>query len=369
MSETGRMIADLIEGLLAESIDTELLIRAEDGAVPMDLWEGLAANGLTAMLTEGPDAEIGWRDALIVVAAAGRHALPLPLAESIGATALLASAGLAVPDGRVGLASGQPQDRLRLHRTAEGWRAAGTLSRVPWGRFLTHVIADVAQDGEKNGKKDGDGRIACVSLERAKVIPGANIVGEPRDDLAFDDAAATVSDGIGLLAANSVAHAGAMLRAGQMAGAMEAILSLSVAYAGERQQFGRAIGNFQAIQHLLAQLAEESAAATMAAEQAFVALDLGRNAEFAIAAAKVRAGEAAGRVTAIAHAVHGAMGFAREHRLHHLTRRLMAWRTEYGAEAKWARELAAMVLPQGGDGLWPFLTQAQTDAGGRSAST
>lgn len=365
MSETGRMIADLIEGLLAESIDTELLIRAEDGAVPMDLWEGLAANGLTAMLAEGPDAEIGWSDALIVVAAAGRHALPLPLAESIGATALLASAGLALPDGRVGLAGGQPQDRLRLHKTAEGWRAAGTLPRVPWGRFLTHVVADVPQGGEK----DGDERIACLSLQHAKVVPGANIVGEPRDDLAFDDAEAVVSDRSALEAANSVAHAGAMLRAGQMAGAMEAILSLSVAYAGERQQFGRAIGNFQAIQHLLAQLAEESAAATMAAEQAFVALDLGRNAEFAIAAAKVRAGEAAGRVTAIAHAVHGAMGFAREHRLHHLTRRLMAWRTEYGAEAKWARELAAMVLPQGGNGLWPFLTQAQTDAGGRSAST
>jgi acyl-CoA dehydrogenase len=365
MSDTGRMIADLIEGLLAESIDTDLLIRAEDGAVPAELWDALASNGLTAMLAEGPEAEIGWREALIVVAAAGRHALPLPLPESIGATALLASVGLALPDGRIGLAGSQPHDRLRLRPTADGWRASGTLTRVPWGRLLTHVVADVAQ----GDAQDGEGRIACISLQNAKIMPSANIVGEPRDDLAFDDAVALVSDGPGVLAAKSVAHIGAILRAGQMAGAMDAILGLCVAYAGERQQFGRAIGNFQAIQHLLAQLAEESAAATMAAEQAFVALDRDRNAEFAIASAKIRTADAAGRVTAIAHAVHGAMGFAREHRLHHLTRRLMAWRTEYGADSRWARELAAMVVPQGGNGLWPFLTHAQTDAGGRSAST
>ena len=44
---------------------------------------------------------------------------------------------------------------------------------------------------------------------------------------------------------------------------------------------------------------------------------------FAIAAAKIRAGEAAGAGAAIAHQVHGAMGFTREYSLHHSTRRLV----------------------------------------------
>jgi alkylation response protein AidB-like acyl-CoA dehydrogenase len=42
----------------------------------------------------------------------------------------------------------------------------------------------------------------------------------------------------------------------------------------------------------------------------------------AIAAAKIRAGEAA----EIARQVHGAIGFAHEHGLHRLTRRLWSWR-------------------------------------------
>ena len=48
-------------------------------------------------------------------------------------------------------------------------------------------------------------------------------------------------------------------------------------------------------------------------------------------------GEAAGTGAAIAHQVHGAMGFTYEHSLHHATRRLWAWREEFGNEAVWAR--------------------------------
>jgi alkylation response protein AidB-like acyl-CoA dehydrogenase len=159
-------------------------------------------------------------------------------------------------------------------------------------------------------------------------------------------------------------HFGALMRAAQIAGATEAVLNHAVAYAGERQQFGRPIGNFQAVQHLVAQLAEEAAASAMAAKQAFVALDTGRDGPFAIAAAKVRAGDAAGRAAAIAHQVHGAMGFSHEHRLHYLTRRLLAWRADYGSEAQWSLALAAAIVPGGGAGLWPAITAAQME--GRS---
>lgn len=357
MSETARLIADLIEGLLADAVDADMLARAEEGAVPADLWAALETNGLTAMLAEGPEAEIGWRDAFIVVAAAGRHSLPLPLAESIGATALLAMTGLDAPEGPVTIAPWSPDNRLALSRKAEGWRADGAVARVPWGRFARHVVVDVVHEGERG--------IARVALEHGRIDPGVNLVGEPRDFIVFHDAAAEIADSPPIFGDHAVELVGAMLRAGQMAGAIDAILRRSIAYAGERRQFGKPIGAFQAVQHMLAQLAEESAAATIAAEQAFLALDTGRDALFAAATAKLRAGEAAGRAMAIAHEVHGAMGFAGEHPLHHATRRLMAWRAEFGAETVWARRLAAMVIPGGGDGLWPFLTAAQTDANER----
>ena len=49
----------------------------------------------------------------------------------------------------------------------------------------------------------------------------------------------------------------------------------------------------------------------------------------AVAIAKARCGEAAGKGADIAHQVHAAMGYTREHNLHFSTRRLWAWRDEF----------------------------------------
>ena len=144
-----------------------------------------------------------------------------------------------------------------------------------------------------------------------------------------------------------------------MAGAMEAALDLATTYANDRVQFGRPIGKFQAIQQQLALLAEEAAAALVAVESAAVSIAEQRpSAEFAIPAAKIRAGEAAGAVAEIAHQVHGAIGFTEEHSLHHLTRRLWSWRDEFGDEAYWAGILGRRIAASGGAGLWRLITQS-----------
>ncbi len=75
-----------------------------------------------------------------------------------------------------------------------------------------------------------------------------------------------------------------------------------------------------------------------------------------VAVAKVRVGEAAGTGAAIAHQVHGAIGFTREYSLHHATRRIWAWREEFGNETYWAIRLGHMVAANGADALWPFVT-------------
>ena len=140
-----------------------------------------------------------------------------------------------------------------------------------------------------------------------------------------------------------------------MAGAIESLLQQCVRYSTERRQFGRPIGNFQAIQHNLAVLAGHAAAASIAAERAFAAADSG-NLAFHVAAAKIRAGEAAGIAAGLAHAVHGAIGFTYEHSLHFATRRLWSWRAEFGGESHWSAELGRHVTARGADLLWPDLT-------------
>lgn len=153
----------------------------------------------------------------------------------------------------------------------------------------------------------------------------------------------------------------ALVRACQMAGAMQAALDLSVQYTRERQQFGKALSTFQAIQQQLAVFAEETAATNMAAAAACRAADRGE-APFEIACAKLRANIAAGTATSVAHQVHGAMGFTAEYRLHHFTRRLWRWRSEFGNDRHWADRLGAIVAARGAQGFWPLLVDPATIA-------
>ena len=73
--------------------------------------------------------------------------------------------------------------------------------------------------------------------------------------------------------------------------------------------------------------------------------------------AKSRTGEAAGKGAEIAHQVHGAMGYTREHNLHYSTRRLWSWRDEFGNETHWQSRLGRSIAAQGADALGPTLSR------------
>ncbi|HEY1707734.1 MAG TPA: acyl-CoA dehydrogenase family protein [Rhizomicrobium sp.] len=156
-----------------------------------------------------------------------------------------------------------------------------------------------------------------------------------------------------------VFNVSAALRAAPMAGALEATLLLSVTYARERHQFGKPLASFQAIQQQLAVLAEEAAAANMAAAAAFRALDRGE-AAFECAAAKLRVNRAVKLGAGIAHQVHGAMGFTAEYALQRLTRLLWVWQSEFGNERYWADRIGRGVAARGPANFWADLT-AQAD--------
>jgi acyl-CoA dehydrogenase len=179
---------------------------------------------------------------------------------------------------------------------------------------------------------------------------------EPRDTVTFDGAAATAAARAGSRVPDGAIRLhGAMLRAAQIAGALERALEEAVEHVTVRAQFGRTLSKFQAIQHQLAVLAEQGAAARVAAEHACRRADRG-DAAFDIACAKIRACDAAGVGAGIAHQVHGAIGFTYEHVLHFATRRLWSWRREFGTAERWAEELGRQTRRRGADQLWPTLT-------------
>lgn len=321
---------------------------ADAGEWPFALWQALEAVGLDrASLPEAAGgAGLEFADAMLALRRSAYHAAPLPLAETMLAGRLLAAAGLEVPRGALTVAPVRSGERLEFVRGVAGTTLVGTVQRVPWGNLCAH--AAVA------GELDGRGVVGLVATAGTCVSVDRNLAGEPRALLRFEHAqllALAPLEG----ARARVEAEGALLRSVQMAGALERALEYSLQYANERVQFGRAIAKFQAIQHMLAQLAGQVAAAGAAADAALEASGLAPD-DFSIAVAKARIGEAAGKGAEIAHQVHGAMGYTREHNLHYSTRRLWSWREEFGNETYWQTRLGRAVAAQGADALWPMLS-------------
>jgi len=211
-------------------------------------------------------------------------------------------------------------------------------------------------------------RLALVDLQSAGVECDERVdhAGMPADIVRFDGAACIGAATHALPMAQPAWSLGALARSLMMVGALESALEQSVRYAGERVQFGKPIGKNQALQQQLALMAGAVSAARMAALTAAgdapsTALPDAPAAAFSIAVAKVRCGEAATRATGIAHQVHGAIGFTREHSLHFATRRLWAWREQFGSDAFWAERLGRLAITTGAKGFWPALTRRRFD--------
>jgi acyl-CoA dehydrogenase len=347
MSDSDNIIADTATRILRDLCEPATVNEAEEGKWPKALWDALEGSGLTvAWVPEelgGAGVEMG--DGFAVLRIAGRFAAPVPIAETLTAGWLLAQAGIAVPGGPLTVAPVHADGRIAIG--ADG-RLSGRARRVPFARNAGHIAVLAHRGGER--------AVALVEAPGLPISQGTSLAGEPRDDVSFDGAMPLAVQP-GTVDQDRLVAFGAAVRLQQMAGALEKILDQSVQWALDREQFGRPIAKFQAVQHNLATLAGEVAAASAAADAAAEACAGSDIAIAEVAIAKVRGGEAAGTGAAIAHQVHGAMGFTYEHSLHHATRRLWAWREEFGNEALWARRLGQMVAAQGADGLWPFITQ------------
>ncbi|MDP2005390.1 MAG: acyl-CoA dehydrogenase family protein [Rubrivivax sp.] len=336
-----------LERLLADLVTPALLRECETGVWPAGLWAALEESGFA--VAAAPEAlggaGAGWDDLFVVVQAAGRFALPVPLPEAVLANALLARCGLEARNEALSIA---PRADFALK---EG-RVSGVLRDVPWGRHAAHVLAIVEGAAPE---------LVLLDPRQAQLTPKQNTAGEPRDDLVFDRATPVAHAPLPAdLSPDCLWLGGAMLRSAQAAGALNAALKQSVQYATERVQFGKPIAAFQAIQHQLAVMAEQAGCAAVAAEAAF-ADSTSSFSPFAIATAKICAAEASGVVAGMAHAVHGAIGFTHEHALQHLTRRLWSWRSEFGNLGHWSQRLGQAACAQGSAGLWPAITSGQLD--------
>jgi acyl-CoA dehydrogenase len=247
------------------------------------------------------------------------------------------------------VAPARPRDRISLNPDGT---LSGNAAGIPFAGDSKH-IAVVATD-EKGVM------IALAKTQDCRVSEGQNLAGDSANTVIFDRTKPIRS---ARASANFDKSAlllmGAIVRSVEAAGALETILSLSVRYANERVAFERPIGKFQAVQQNLARLAGETAAVLASAGSA--ADTIAQSSAFddtvflEAAAAKIRSGEAAAEGAAIAHQVHGAIGFTSEHILHRFTLRLLSWRDDFGNESYWAAALGDLIARRGASNFWPLL--------------
>ena len=295
---------------LIEDLCTPADVRAvEAGGDSSAMWDGFVESGFLDELVaeDAGGAGLSLADAAPLIALLGRHAVPLPVGDTMVARALLAAAGVEAPAGPIAIAAG-----------------AGA---VPFGAVASHILS---------GTPD------APILTEAKV----QATGVHHDV----DAYATGLNG------KALRPIAAVLRAMLISGAAGRVMEMTVSYANERSQFGKPIGKQQAVQQQLSVLAEQAVAARIAAAIGARSGLAPRLADAAVA--KHGASLAAGQVAAIAHAVHGAIGISEEYDLQLLTRRLHGWRLADGSEGYWAGVLGELRMAEPGKPTADFLRAA-----------
>jgi acyl-CoA dehydrogenase len=191
--------------------------------------------------------------------------------------------------------------------------------------------------------------------EQLTIAPGANLAGEARDRVTADLPLTQVEQAAAGAEVDAVLQRGALAQVVMAAGALAATAQITIDYTNERRQFGKPVASFQAVQQHLVIAAQSAVRAQMAADIAVRALARGEL-TIEIAAARVIVDDAIGLGTRAAHQAHGAMGVTREYPLHQLTRRLWAWRHEWGSTTQWRRQLGGQVIARGADDLFATLT-------------
>jgi acyl-CoA dehydrogenase len=353
VSESENIVVETAEKIFADLADAQEINRDKKGEWKAPLWQALSEAGLPlAWVAE----EFGGSGASLaegfgVLGAAGRHAIAVPLAETMLAGWLLAQAKISSPEGEMTIAPASPRDRLTLN--ADG-TISGRARGVPFAKAARHIA--VLANGANGGVS-----IALVDAKSVRIDAGLTLANDNSDTVIFDKVSpSVVKPAPKGFDQTALMLMGGVVRSLQIAGSLESMLDISVRYSNERVAFEKKISKFQAVQHNLARLAGESAAAlaaaTSAADTLANAKSFDDDAVFLEAvAAKIRCSEAAEKGGGIAHQVHGAIGFTIEHILHRYSLRALSWRDDFGSESYWAVELGKRVAARGADELWPLV--------------
>ena len=352
MAESENIVAETAERIFADLADAQTINRDKKGGWKAPLWQALTEAGLPLSWVPedcgGSGASLA--EGFSVLSAAGRFAIAVPLAETMLAGWLLAQARIASPEGAMTVAPAGPKDRIALN--ADG-TLSGRARGVPFAKDARH-IAVLAHGARRPLDRAGRQR-PC------RIEAGLNLASDGSDTVTFnnvapiaikpapkgfDQTSLMLMGGGGAKPADrrragiDARHQRALLQRARRVREEDLEIPGGAAQSGEarrrvrRGARGRELGGGHHRQQHVASTTRCSSKRR---------------------SAKIRCSEAAEKGAAIAHQVHGAIGFTIEHILHRYTLRALAWRDDFGSESYWAVELGKMVAARGADELWPLV--------------
>ena len=353
MAESENIVAETAEKIFSDLADAQTINSDKKGAWKAPLWQALTEAGLPlAWVPEdcgGSGASLA--EGFSVLSAAGRFAIAVPLAETMLAGWLLAQAKIASPEGAMTVAPASPKDRITLN--ADG-TLSGRARGVPFAKDAKHIA--VLAHGA------GGLSIALVDAAKCQIEAGLNLANDGNDTVTFANVAA-------------VTPSSRRRRASTRPQLM--LMGGGGAQPADRRQPGIDARDQRALLQRARRLREEDLEIPGGAAQSCKTRRRDRRRRWPRrprprtpsptpphsttrcsskrSSAKIRCSEAAEKGAAIAHQVHGAIGFTIEHILHRYTLRALAWRDDFGSESYWAVELGKLVAARGADELWPLV--------------
>jgi alkylation response protein AidB-like acyl-CoA dehydrogenase len=360
------MLRDAVRGLCTDAADSVRSMEDDPKGYDDAFWQGLAAMGLTGLMT--PEAlggsGMGLLDAVVIYEELGRSLVPSPhLASSVVAAGVLTAAGsdaqqerwlprMAVGEVVLSVAWLEPDNSsgpCGVQLTARpdpgtqddagaGFVLTGVKRHVPYASSADRlvVLARTGDPGEGNAVDEGAVDLFLVdpTADGVTLTQQQTVAGDTQYRVDFDGVRVAADDRIGGASTgwstwSTVMTDAMVLVAAQAVGAAEATHALTTQYAKERHQFDKPIGSFQAISHYLADGITAIAGARVLVHRAGWTRDEGRDVSTLAPMAKLFATQTCRDVTGVAIQVHGGMGFTVECDAQLYFRRAKSWQLNW----------------------------------------
>lgn len=339
MKDEVKIILDIFDKILLKNVDHHLRLNLEPNSTQFKtLKNEIISSELTKLLVKEDLGGAGMTltDIIPIIQLSAQYGTPIPFIETIISNFLLSELNIKAENDFITLTNKTENILIKKNKIS------GNFKSIPYLHLAEKILVETEIKNQKYiilFKKGGK-----LTLEK-------NFLSEPKFDL--DASELEIISMMEKPEPIDVQNLLINVRSIQSFGAMEKILKLCIEYCSQRKQFGRTLSKFQMIQNHISEIALE-----VAASGASLSTLKNNNKNFynlkSTAIPKIRTGIASGKVIALSHQVHGAMGFTKEYELSYFTKALNSWRNEFGNEIYWQNILGKLFLNQNKN-FWEFL--------------